>query len=157
MRRIVIAGSRHRGWEEGVPAVLQAGSPFDNEMISEMLKEFKKRYAEGFVVLTLGCDAGFGKMVKRCCDEAKVGMVESIAQFNGHLTKAYFELLHLGRHAFLLDMGQEFHIFVTKHRTSNIEDLVGRLRMNRVLPYFIYDERHQVIESGPVSTPAPVG
>lgn len=116
-------------------------------MVAAMLGTFRKRYPTGFCILTLGCDAGFGRMVKLECEAAQVGLMEAICQFNPHLPKPYFELLHLARHAALLDLGQEFHVFVTRHRTSNIEDLVGRLRLVQRLPYFLYDENHDVIES----------
>ena len=156
MRRIAIVGSRHRGWQEGIPAYLQVGSERDSTFISVMLQEFRKRYPSGFCILTLGCDAGFGRMIKLQCEEAKVGLMETIVQFNPHLPKSYFELLHLARHAALIDLGHEFHIFVTKHRTSNIEDLVGRLRILKSLPFFLYNEQHEVIETNQ-EQPQPAG
>lgn len=145
MRRIVIVGSRHRGWQDGLPALLQRGSQEDRETVDRMLAEFQRRYPLGFCVLSLGCDVGFGRMVKELCEARQVGMMETMVQFNPHLPKPFFELLHLSRHAALQDIGQEFHIFVTKARISNIEDLVGRLR-NSQLPYYVYSETNEVVE-----------
>jgi hypothetical protein len=146
MRRIALVGSRHRGWQDGVAGVLQRGSPEDGAMVRHMLQEFRQRYPQGFYLLTIGCDAGFGRMVKEACEAEKVGLMEAITQFNSHMPKPHFELLHLARHAALLDVAQEFHIFVTRSRISNIEDLVSRLKGGRV-PYFLYNERCEVVES----------
>lgn len=115
-------------------------------MMEEMLRTFRQRYPSGFCVLAMGCDCGFGRMVKEVCDESGVGMMEVLVQFNRHLPRAQYELLHLSRHAALVDMGQEFHLFVTRKRISHIEDLVVRLRRSP-LPYFVYDEANALVES----------
>jgi len=146
VRRVVIVGSRHRGWQDGVPAMHQRGSPEDAAVIDQMLLSLQEKYlAGGFCILSMGCDIGFGRMVKECCEKRAVGLMEAMVQFNPHLPKHFFELLHLSRHAALIDVGQEFHIFVTKARISNIEDLVGKLHNCR-LPYQVYGEANQIVE-----------
>lgn len=132
----------------------QRGSPEDAELIDQMLVDLQARYPMGFCILSMGCDIGFGRMVKECCEKRSVGMMEAMVQFNSHLPKHHFELLHLSRHAALIDVGQEFHIFVTRARISNIEDLVGKLRYCR-LPFKVYGELNQIVESweAPVLSP----
>lgn len=147
MRKIAIVGSRHRGWQDSVPIQLQRGSADDAEMIKQMLEVFRTRYPQGFYVLTVGCDAGFGRMIKETALEAEVGLMEAIVQFNRHLPRPQYELLHLSRYAALIDVADEFHIFTTRQRISNIEDLIGRLRLLKQIPFFVYNATNALIES----------
>lgn len=146
LKRIVVVGSRHRGWKDGVPVSQQTGSPEDREVFQAALLSFRARFPLGFCIMTQGGNMGFGRMVKDTCEAWNIPCVEVLLQFNSYLPKSYYELHYLSRHAALLDLGQEFHIFVSKARVSNIEDLIGRLRQIQRLPYYVYDETNQIVE-----------
>jgi hypothetical protein len=144
-KRIVIVGSRHRGWKDNIPVRDQIGSETDREFITGLLKQRHADIPDGILVLSIGCDAGFGYMVRDITTALGIPFVEYFSKFTGHIPKIQYEYIHLGRHAALADVGEEFHVFITRSRFSNIEDLVVRLQIAKA-DVDVYDEECNVIE-----------
>lgn len=145
IRRVVIAGSRHRGWVEGVPYIEQTGKPEDGEFLNALLDRLVAQYGENLAILSIGCDLGIGQQVRALCNDRKIHFVEITTKFSFSVPKPFYELIYLCRHAALLDVGEEFHIFVSRSRFSNIEDLVQRLQGSEA-SYAVYDEDNKLIE-----------
>lgn len=148
MRRVVIVGARHRGWNPKRSYATQVASQADELFVRNMLDNFRKTYGE-FAIISIGCDITFGKMVQSTCEDAGVPFIEVRIKRTKHVPKAIYEILHIARHGALMELGEEFHVFVTNKRISNVEDLVQRLELNpreRRL-YRIYDEDLEVIST----------
>jgi len=144
-KRLVIVGSRHRGWKDNTPVRDQTGSETDRTFIEELLRRRHAECPDGILVLSIGCDAGFGFMVRDIATALGIPFVEYFSKFTGHIPKIQYEFIHLGRHAALVDVGEEFHVFITQSRFSNIEDLVVRLALDK-LDAKIYDEECNEID-----------
>jgi len=145
-KRIVIVGSRHRGWKDNVSVRYQTGSEEDRKFVTELLKDRRLACPDGILILSIGCDAGFGHMVRAIAQELGIPFVEYFAKFSGTIDKLQYEYIHLGRHAALADTGQEFHVFITQSRFSNIEDLVVRLQTSGA-DVKVYNEACQEIDA----------
>lgn len=139
MKRVVIVGSRHRGWKNFNASVADA------RLVQKILFAAIEAYGvDGFYVLGLGADAGFGEMVKRECVTADVSYAEFVLRFHAGAAGRDLELLSMARHAALMEMGTEFHIFVSKSRATQIEDLVQRCEGDAGVAYALYDEEQKV-------------
>lgn len=143
MRRVAIAGSRHRGWKDKLPADLQEANEVDAALIRGILLSCKTHFPE-FYVLTIGADLGFGRSVRRIAAEEGVGVAEIIVRMNDRVPRMDFELIYLSRHAALVDLADEFYLFVTDARVSQLEDLIQRLEEDD-RPVTIYGEDGSVI------------
>lgn len=139
MYKVVIAGSRHRGWQDGVPHNLQEGSVADLELVSQLLNQLCAVHGDQLLVLSVGCDTGFGRMVRTRCEQMGLPFAEVGMRISEKVPREQYVLLWLARHAALVDLGQEYHIFVVDSRFSHIEDLVTRAEQSG-LPCTIYTE-----------------
>jgi hypothetical protein len=136
MRTVVIVGSRHRGWTRQIDHI---------SLIQAIIDPRKDYYREGLSVASIGCDIGFGKAVKEYCEENGIKFFEFVVYFNGPREKAEYTQAYQARHAALLDVGDEFHITVSKTRRSAVEDLVTRVQGSSKT-YVLYDEDNTVLE-----------
>ncbi len=136
MRTVVIVGSRHRGWTQQID---------HTGLIQEIIDPRKAYYRDSLSVASIGCDIGFGKAIKEYCEENGVKFFEFVVYFNGPREKLEYKKAYQARHAALLDVGDEFHITVSKTRRSDVEDLVARVQMSGKT-YVLYDEDNVVIE-----------
>lgn len=143
MRRIAIVGSRHRGWTPKLAADLQEANSTDAALIRSILSDHLKRSGE-FYVLTFGADLGFGRSVRKLAGEMGVGVAEVLVRMSDRVPRMDFELIYLMRHAALMDLADEFHLFVTDARVSQLEDLAQRLEDDE-RPVVIYAEDGSVI------------
>lgn len=139
MYKVVIAGSRHRGWQEGIPHNLQEGSAADKELVRALLQRLQDAHGNQLLVLSVGCDTGFGRMVRNLAEEKQLSFAEVGMRINERVPREQYVLLWLARHAALVDIGQEYHIFVVDSRFSHIEDLVTRAEQSGC-PTTIYSE-----------------
>lgn len=139
MYKVVIAGSRHRGWQEGVPHNLQEGSVADRELVAYLLQRLREEHGDQLLILSVGCDTGFGRLVRTLADERQLPFAEVGMRINDRVPREQYLLLWLARHAALVDLAQEYHIFVVDSRFSHIEDLVTRAEQSGV-PFTIYAE-----------------
>jgi hypothetical protein len=147
MRRIVIVGARHRGWNAERSYQTQEATEKDTTIVSELLTKSAVAYGE-FIVLSLGCDFGFGRMVLASCEDRKIPFVEVRIKRSRKVPKDIYELLHIARHAALLELGEEFHLFIAGSRISNVEDFVQRLEIGKdTRPYYVYDEEGSTVST----------
>lgn len=147
MRRIVIVGARHRGWNAERSYQTQEATEQDTDAVDELLTKSAVEYGD-FIVLSLGCDIGFGRMVLTACEDRKIPFVEVRIKRTKKVPKEVYELLHIARHAALLELGEEFHLFVVGSRISNVEDFVQRLEINEdKRPYYVYDEQGKIVST----------
>lgn len=150
MRRIVIAGARHRGWLKGRPVKEQIGSGEDREFLQSFIIRKMNEFSDDVLIVSMGADAGFGRGVRLVCGNVGAPFVEVKTAPSQKVPSHVFELLHMARHGALMDIGEEFHVFVLENRVANIEDLVQRLQLypgRNVPEYYIYDESRRVIDS----------
>lgn len=136
MRTVVVVGSRHRGWTRDVDHLA---------LIEAIIGPRKEYYGTTLSVSSIGCDMGFGKVVKEYCEENGVKFFEFVVYFNGPREKEEYTAAYLARHAALLYVGDEFHITVSNTRRSAVEDLVTRVRESGK-SYALYDEENKVVE-----------
>lgn len=97
------------------------------------------------VVFTIGCDVAIGMAVKVACAILKVPMIEfSVAAAHevDHLLK---EAAYIARHASLIAIGEEFHVYVSPSRFNSIEDLVADITTAK-LPLRVYGNFGQILE-----------
>jgi len=147
MRRVVIVGARHRGWNSDRSYQTQEATEHDTKIVSELLTKIAVAHGD-FVVLSLGCDIGFGRMILTSCEDRKIPFVEVRIKRTRKVPKDIYELLHIARHAALLELGEEFHLFIAGSRVSNLEDFVQRLQDGKgKQPYYVYDENGFVIST----------
>ena len=146
MRRIILVGARHRGWNPARSYQTQTASADDERLVSAMLQRWQR---EGeFLIASLGCDIGFGRMVQAACEDRKIPFIEVRVKRSRRVPQSIYELLHIARHAALMELGTEFHVFIADSRVSNIEDLVQRLELqHEKRPYYIYAEDGTVIST----------
>jgi hypothetical protein len=146
MHIVVVAGSRHRGWRDGLPWSKQLGSPEDAEYLDALFSSLQEEHGAKLLIMSIGCDTGFGKLVKRVAEDKGIAFGEYLVILGNGVPKPYYELFFLGRHAALLDIGKEFWVFPVKSRMSNVEDLIQRLQMTRDRRYKVIDEGFQVTD-----------
>lgn len=134
---VAIVGSRHRGWTRGV----------DHQgLIEQVLSPRREYYGEQLNVVSIGCDVGFGKAVKEYCEETGIKFFEIVVYFNGPRSKDEYARAYNSRHAALIDCADEFHITVSSTRSTNVEDLIERVRSTSK-PYAAYNEQNEVVEA----------
>ena len=147
MRRIVIVGARHRGWNSDRSYQTQEATEADTKVVAELLMKSASDHGE-FIVLSLGCDIGFGRMILSSCEDRKIPFVEVRIKRSRKVPKDIYELLHIARHAALLELGEEFHLFIAGSRISNLEDFVQRLEDGKdKRPYYVYDEAGRIVST----------
>lgn len=102
--------------------------------LRRLIGDLKQEYGESLTVVSLTANRGFGLLVRVMCRELEVGFAEFVTFFNEHVAKGLEQALLLARHGALLDLAQTssqtqiaYHLFVSKGRVSDIEDLVYRL------------------------------
>lgn len=134
---VAIVGSRHRGWTRGV----------DHQgLIEQILAPRIAYYGDQLNVVSIGCDVGFGKAVKEHCEETGIKFFEVVVYFNGPRSKEEYARAYNSRHAALIDCADEFHVTVSSTRSTNVEDLIDRIRTTSK-PYAAYDENNVVLEA----------
>ncbi len=147
MQRIVIVGARHRGWNAERSYQTQEATEHDTDAVAELLTKSAVEHGE-FIVLSLGCDIGFGRMVLASCEDRKIPFVEVRIKRSRKVPKDIYELLHIARHAALFELGEEFHLFIAGSRISNLEDFVQRLEIGEdKRPYYVYDEQSRIVST----------
>jgi len=144
MKRVVIAGARHRGWNDAKGYGDQEGSPEDHAFLKTILDDVRFKNPEAYII-TQGCDRGFGRLIKAVAVELGFGVAEVLFRFSDRVPRPEYELLYLTRHAALCDIGEEFHIFTTRSRIGQIEDLVSRLEGSSA-PYAVYGWDNTIIK-----------
>ena len=139
MKTIVIVGWRSKGWrhpgsEDPCTGVVRY--IIEDLQQSAMLEQVR--------VCSIGTDSGIGAVVKASCTTFGVPFFEYKVQFQGGSQEEYLSG-YVARHAALLEVGDEFHIFVSGSRKSIIENLVERVKRSDC-SYRLYNERGEVIE-----------
>lgn len=128
MKRIVVAGPRHRACEAGTHFLDPAKSSKDSQILRKIGEDLLARYGENCYVLSISCDAGFGLLIADVFYRLGIPVVEARVSIPKKFHRGERELLFLSRHAILTEMGEEFHIFRSKTSMSHIEELLQRLK-----------------------------
>lgn len=145
MHVVAIVGSRHRGWQEGVAHAQQVGSPADEQFVRGLLTDLRTQHPN-LLILSTGCDVGFGRMVRQVTESLQIPFGEFMVRLNAFTPREQHVLLWLARHAALVDVATEYHIFVVQSRLSYVEDLVQRVRDGTTAPYTVYSETLEVLD-----------
>jgi hypothetical protein len=146
MKRVVIAAARHRGvGPHDGEALLR-----DETIVERIITEAVARYTQaGFFVLGLGADLGLNKAIAEVAGRCGISYVQILFSFCLRWPLLDQELLGMARHAALVELGTEFHLFVTRARASQIEDLLQRLEGIPSLPYTLYGEEGAIVANRP--------
>ena len=134
--KVVIVGARKRSEAEDEPLV--------NRLLDGLIKKYPM-----LRIVSASCDRGVGKIVKSKCLPDNIGP-KPPAQFNfieihvrpylvdSEFTAAEFADIFTARNAMLVELGEEFHLFVEEDGPRGMMlDLYNRVR-SRNLPYAIY-------------------
>ena len=119
--RVVIIGGRER--REGE----------DYKLVNDLLDSLKQQYPV-LLIVTAGCDRGVGKIINnRLMPKIKGGPPEvNYVEYsmrptvNRDLPKHEMSCLFIARNASLIELGDEFHLFVEQRQMGVIEDLRQR-------------------------------
>jgi hypothetical protein len=126
MKKIVIVGARHLGWEDGIEARDQTGSPEAARIVQQILAGIWETHGPYAYVVSLSADLGFGRSVREATLRAGLGFAEVTIRTSDLVPKGERELLWLARHAALVEIGDEFHVFLSSGH-SQMSDLIARL------------------------------
>ena len=119
--RVVVLGGRDRREKE------------DFKLVNQLLDELKKEYSQ-LLIITAGCDRGVGKIInnrlmpKDKGGQPEINYVEYSMRPTVHrdLPKHEMSCLFIARNATLVELGDEFHLFVEQRQMGIIEDLRQR-------------------------------
>ncbi len=140
---VILTASRHRGYITGKPHTEQAGKPQDREFLRKLLVDLDRKHSD-LLILSMGADMCFNRQVREECEALQLPYVEVQLRFNAYFPRTMYELFYLARHAALLDLGQELHVFVGASRLTSIEDLIERgQQLGKQVT--IYNEHNEVI------------
>lgn len=143
----VIVGSRHRNYQEGIRVQNQPVNEGDQQMLRELLLFLSQHYGKNLVVASISCDMGIGWILKNLCRMSNVKFVEFLSWKTPNLDREEYEMIHLARHASLVEVGQEFHLFMSHARSSHMEDLLKRIK-SKDKPFTLYNEENQIFDHG---------
>lgn len=105
--------------------------------VVEKLVLARQHDLQDMMVFSIGCDVGIGGMVKSCCLANKIPFAELSMHFSDQVTPAWREAGNMSRHAALVSIAEEVHVFVSDNRMSDIEDLID-LAERASLPLSVY-------------------
>jgi hypothetical protein len=113
---VVVVGSRI--WN-GTWAEVQVG---------KVLDDLRAKYS-GLLIVSSSCDKGVGSHVKSKClkDKTLFQFIEFHARIFADVPRAKMAQVHQARNAALVELGEEFHVFVDPDRRGTFEDLIERV------------------------------
>lgn len=120
---VVIAGAWNRDERE------------DQVVVNKLLDVLKEKYAGGLVVFTTGSDRGVGKIIKNRLMPKNQNEQSGEIDFVDLMMKIYLkdpskaDLIKIwrARNASLVEIGEEFHIFMDRDKRGNMADLLSRV------------------------------
>lgn len=146
MHCAVVAASRHRNYQQGVPNKDQLKREQDIQTARDLLFMLSSQHGGNLVIASVGCDVGMGLVMRDVCSLSNVKHVEFMARSNRTLSLDEYATMHLARNVSLLAMGHEFHLFLSTGRSSFMEDLVVQVRASGK-HFSLYNEDNEVTES----------
>ena len=113
---VVVVGSRE--WQ---------GEQADAQ-VNQLLNEISEKYS-GAVIVTSSTDRGVGSIVQKRClkDRERFQLVDIQIRVFAQLPRAKLAQVFFARNAALVEIGEEFHVFVDGNRKGAFEDLIEKL------------------------------
>src|ERR1700733_11519417 len=98
------------------------------EQVNKVLEGLRTKYS-GLLIVSSSCDKGVGMHVKGKClkDKTAFQFVEIHARIFADIPRAKLAQIHQARNAALVELGEEFHVFVDADRRGTFEDLIERV------------------------------
>jgi hypothetical protein len=134
---VVVVGSRE--WQ-GETATQQ---------VNALLDELKDKYS-GMVVISSSTDKGVGRIIRERClrDKITFQFIDLWMRVFASLPKAKLAQVFFARNSALLDLGEEFHVFVDMNRRGTFEDLIERLETS--------EQKRPLYKHFPIAPVAPI-
>jgi hypothetical protein len=135
--------------------------PADVAAVDALIGRLQERYRSHLVIVTAGCDDGIGYLVKISANRRRIRRVEISSHFYTYPetpnARGEYLQFYLARNAFMDEVGDEFHFFVTNNRHSIAEDLYGRVTAKtmarpNIRPFTVYNESNEIIETNAKDT-----
>lgn len=132
---MVIAEARER--TEEFPGKL---TQKDNVLAEQLMTALQRQYAAMLAVVSIGCDRGIGKFVREYCIKHEIAFLEYRVKFEGeNLPRWFFINGFRSRNPALVDIGDEFHVFVGPNRDGIVESIIpsaiDKVKKERVFVY----------------------
>ncbi len=134
--RVVIVGARH-------------GNNTSHDYIEGLMKGIVERL-KNVIFITMGCERGVGQSVRSVCLVETYRLLQ-FEVFTKEVDAINCEVAFMARHHSLVNIGEEFHIFVSQSRQSNIEDLVDLVKQIEA-PWKVYGNFGSIIENKEAET-----
>ncbi len=129
---VIVASHRFRTVKDG-----------DWEIVAKILASYdpSKQY-----IVTCNGDTPMGLLIREQASARGFAVYEFPVQAWQLGPKYLWEVLYMARHAAMVELGSDFHLFVAPSRFNTIEDLVGRVKQaNKVL--YLYGQEGEPLET----------
>lgn len=126
---VVVVGSREWRAETG------------EKQVFALLDDLRQRYS-GMVVVTSSSDKGVGNMVKDYClrDKTTFQLIDMNIRVFASLPRLKLAQAYAARNEALVNLGEEFHVFVDANRKGAFEDLIEKVtRAELVRPLYVHE------------------
>lgn len=97
-------------------------------------------------IISVSTDTQFGELLKVIATSRGFAMYELSVNVHNKGPRYLEELLYMSRHASLIELGKEFHVFVGRNRMNTIEDLADRVKQTGK-KLVIYGYNGEVLEA----------
>ena len=125
---VVVVGSREWTGEKA------------HEVIQKVLSDLRNKYSD-LMVITSSTDKGVGRIVQGIClkDKTSYSLTDYNVRVYASISRVKLAQYYNARNATLLEIGEEFHVFVDQSRKGWFEDLVERVNaLERRRPLYLY-------------------
>jgi hypothetical protein len=122
----------------------------DIQLVGQLLDSLVVRYGDQLIIVTAGCDRGVGKLVKnrampqnKGAEQGEFAFIEvSTRIFIQDASKSTLAGIFIARNATLVELGEEFHLFLGRESKGAMQDLVERVERSGI-PFALYQYREK--------------